>query len=76
MFDREISGGDTAETWYAKNIAAFDLAGAESIEVLGYGSGALPWSLVRTNDGRDIRVIDEDLEPALLSLEGERQERR
>ena len=60
----------------AKNIAAFDLAGAESIEVLGHGSGALPWSLVRTNDGRDIRVIDEDLEPALLSLEGERQERR
>ena len=60
----------------AKNIAAFDLAGAESNEVLGHGSGALAWSLVRTNDGRDIRVIDEDLEPALLSLEGERQKRR
>ena len=25
-------------------------------------------AVIRTNDGRDIRVIDEDLEPALLSL--------
>jgi hypothetical protein len=33
-------------------------------------------AVIRTNDGRDIRVIDEDLEPALLSLEGERQKRR
>lgn len=48
----------------------------EPIEVLGHGGGALAWSLVRTNDGCEFRVIYEDLEPALLSLEGERQERR
>ncbi len=72
MGDLEVGTIVRLNTELAKNIAAFDLAGAESIEVLGHGGGALRWSLVRTNDGRDIRVIDEDLEPALLSLEGER----
>jgi predicted AAA+ superfamily ATPase len=53
----------------AWNIARIDLAGAESIELLAHGGGALLWSLVRTNDGRTVRVINEDVEPALLSLE-------
>jgi len=31
----------------------------EPIEVLGHGGGALAWSLVRTNDGCEFRVIYE-----------------
>jgi hypothetical protein len=43
------------------------LSGVESVVLRGHAAGAIPSSLVKTPDGRRLRVFHDEIEPAILS---------
>jgi len=55
----------------AQNLAKVELAGFESVKLVGHGDGMIPWSLVEAPSGKRVRVLNDDIKPAIISIDGE-----
>lgn len=53
----------------ARNLVKVELAGVECVTLVAHGGGMIPWSLVETPSGERVRVLNDDIEPAIASID-------